>query len=39
MLNIMTQIEILKKIFRRQKPSSWVVPQDYRQRQVSAFTI
>ena len=39
MLEIMTQIEILKKIFKRQKPSLWVVPLDYRQRQVSAFTI
>lgn len=39
MLDIMTQIEILKKTFRRQKPSSWVVPLDYRQRQVSASII
>lgn len=39
MLNIMTQIEILKKIFRRQKPSSWVVPLECRQQQVSAFII
>ena len=39
MQEIMTQIEILKKIFKRQKPSSWVVPQDYRQRQVSASII
>lgn len=39
MLEFMTQIEILKKRFRRQKPSSWVVPLDCRQQQVSAFTI
>lgn len=39
MLNIMTQIEILKKIFRRQKPSSWVAPLECRQQQVSASII
>lgn len=40
MLEFMTQIEILKKkIQEAQKPSSWVVPLDCRQQQVSAFTI
>ena len=40
MLDIMTQIEILKKkIFRRQKQSSWVAPLECRRRQVSAFII
>ena len=39
MLEFMTQIEILKKKIQEQKPSSWVVPLDCRQQQVSAFTI
>lgn len=39
MLDAMTQIEILKKRFMRQKPSSWVAPPECRQQQVSTSII
>lgn len=39
MLDTMILIEILKKKFRRQKPSSWVAPLECRQQLVSASII